>query len=351
MKDLTLSLKIFLAWLLLLILFLIVGITIFGQSSAINLLSLANWDGRHFLDIAKNGYTQNIQYAFFPLYPSLISFIAKFLNNNYLLAGSLINLISSFGVIYYFIKLLEKYEAKLKLKVLLYFLIFPTSFYLLAIYSEATFLLFTLMSFYFANNKKFYLSALFVSLTLITRISGAAVFAAFAYEVYKSKKSLKEKIILLLLSLSGMAGYCVYLYLATGNPFYFLISELTWDRSITLPGLNIFAAVEYLARFGIKPESYSIFFDLIFTVFGLGIAFKVWKNLKLKYSIYTWISLLLPLTTALLLSMPRFILVIFPLFIALSKIKNSVFNISYIIICLTLLFLFSNFFIRNIWVS
>lgn len=351
MKDLILSLKIFISWILLMILFLVVGNTLFGQSTSVNLLSLANWDGRHFLDISKNGYTQNIQYAFFPLYPSLISFLAKILNNNYLLSGLIINLISVFGIIYYFNKIIEDYDPKIKLKTLLYFLIFPTSFYLLAIYSEATFLLFTLMSFYFAKQNKFYLSALFVSLTLITRISGAAVFAFYAYEIYKSRKTLKEKIILMTISLSGMAGYCVYLYLATGNPFYFLISELTWDRSITLPGLNIFAAVEYLATFGIKPESYSIFFDLLFTVFGLGIAIKVWRNLNIKYSIYTSVSLLLPLTTALLLSMPRFILVIFPLFIVLSKIKNRVFNISYVLISLTLLFLFVNFFIRNIWVS
>lgn len=351
MKDLVLSLKIFFAWILLIILFLAVGITLFGQPSVINLLSLANWDGRHFLDIAKNGYTDNIQYAFFPLYPSLISLLSKFLNGNYHLSGFLINLASSFGIIYYFIKLLNEYDLKVKIKILMYFLIFPTSFYLLAIYSEATFLLFTLMSFYFAKYKKFYISALFVSLSLITRISGVAVFAAFAYHVYTTKKSLHEKILILAISLSGMVGYCGYLFYVTGNPFYFLISELTWDRSITLPGLNIFAAVEYLAVFGIKPESYSILFDLIFTVFGLGIAIKVWKNLNLKYSIYSWISLLLPLTTALILSMPRFILVIFPLFIALSQIKSRIFNISYVVISLTLLFLFLNFFIRNIWVS
>lgn len=344
-----LSLKIFTAWVLLLAAFILTGDSLFGRDTSLSLLSFANWDGRHFLDIAKYGYIQNIQYAFFPLYPLLINLLSKILLDNYLISGLLINIFSSLGIIYYFLKLLNTKPSSLK--ILLSFLLFPTSFYLISIYSEATFLLFTLMSFFYTKNKNYYLGALFASLSSITRVTGVAVILFLFYEIYKSKKSVKEKIALILISMSCFILYCIYMFINTGNPFYFLISEITWDRVVTIPGFNILAVIDFIVRNGVKPESFTIMFDLLFTVFGLGLGIKVLKNLKPEYSLYTWISLILPLTTALLLSMPRFILVIFPLFIVMSQIKNRIFNISYFVTCITLLFLFFNFFLRNIWVS
>lgn len=348
-KTLSLSLKLFTTWILLLAFFILIGDFIFGADTNFNLLSFSNWDGRHFLDIAKYGYLQNIQYAFFPLYPLLTNSLAKISQGNYLLSGLLVNLLSTLGIIYYFLKLLK--NEKNSLKILISFLIFPTSFYLISFYSEAVFLLFTLMSFFYTKNKNYYLGALFASLSSITRVTGIAVILFFFYEIYRSQKSLPEKILFFLISISSFSLYCIYMFLNTGNPFYFLVSEITWDRVVTIPGFNIFVVIEYIARHGVKPESFTILFDLLFTIFGLGIGIKVWKNLKPAFSIYTWSSLILPLTTALLLSMPRFILVIFPLFIAMAQIKNRIFNISYFVTCLTLLFLFFNFFLRHIWVS
>lgn len=349
MKDFYLSLKLYLSWLLLLLIFYLIGQMIFGDALTINSLSLANWDGRHFLDIAKFGYTNPIQYAFFPLYPLTVRLLAVILGGNFLYAGLLVNFFSAFFIIYLFIKLLESYKSKIK--TLIYFLLFPTSFYLISFYTESLFLLLAMLSFYSINTKKLYQAALFGSLASLTRISGIAVIAVVVFEIFLSKKSLKEKIISFIISISGLVIYCSYLFYMTGNPFYFLISELDWDRAISFPGFNIFTAIHFLANYGLKPESFTILSDLIFTVLGIGLAIRVWKYLNPAYSIYTIISLYLPLATALILSMPRFLLVIFPLFITLAQIKNRIFNISYMLISITLLFLYFNFFLRVIWVS
>lgn len=349
-NPLKLSVRLFILWLLLLILFFLAGNFLFGLDNNITIYSLANWDGRHFLEIAQKGYTNKVQYAFFPLYPLLINFFANFLNINFLYAGILINIVAAFGSIYILLKILRKYGEDAT-KATVYFLIFPTSFYLITAYSESLFLFFTLLTFFFAEKRNFFLAALFAALTCLTRITGIAVILGLAVYVFNFKVRLREKITVLLLSLSGFGLYCLYLYTQTGNPFYFLVSELSWGRTFFVPGLNILESVAYIAVAGLKPESFTIFSDLIFTIFGLGMGIRTIRFLKLPFAVYTIISLLIPLTTTLLLSFPRFIFIIFPIFIVLSRINNRIFNASYVIISLVLLFLYFNFFLRNIWVS
>src|SRR3989344_1707248 len=57
------------------------------------LTALANFDGAHYLLIAKNGYAQ-YQQAFFPLYPLLIRWLSPLFLNNHLVTGLLISNLS-----------------------------------------------------------------------------------------------------------------------------------------------------------------------------------------------------------------------------------------------------------------
>lgn len=349
-NSLSLALKLFILWLLLLFFFFLTGNLLFGGGNDLSFSSLANWDGGHFIDIAQQGYTDKVQYAFFPLYPLLINFSAGLSNINFLYAGLLVNLITAFGTVYVFILLLNEY-AQNSIKTTFYFLIFPTAFFLITAYSEGLFLFLTLLTFFFAERKKLLLAAFFATLTTLTRITGIAVVLSFAAYIFFLKVPLGKKISVFSISISGLILYCIYLYLQTGNPFYFLVSELNWGRTISIPGLNILDSVTYIVVAGLKPESFTIFFDLIFTIFGLGMGIRVVRFLKPALGVYTIAALFIPLTTALLLSVPRFILVVFPIFIVLSKINNRIFNVSYVIISLVFLFLYFNFFLRNIWVS
>lgn len=339
----------FFFWILLLLFFFLAGNILFGGGNDLSIYDLANWDGRHFLDISISGYSEKSKYAFFPLYPILLDFFS-FNNRSFLYAGILINLLALLGSIYILLLLLKKFNMN-PLKAVIYLLIFPTSFYLLAVYSESLFLFLTLMTFYFAEKKKFYIAGFFSSLASITRITGIAVILSLVAYLFLSKLRFREKFITVMISSSGLLCYSIYLYLQTGNPFYFFISELTWGRSIEIPGANIRDAVLYTAVNGIRPESFTILSDLLFTIFGLGMGIRVIRFLKPPLAVYTIAALFIPLTTALLLSVPRFLLVVFPIFIVLAKINNRIFNISYVIISLTLLFLYFNFFLRNIWVS
>src|SRR3990172_6131345 len=70
------------------------------------LTTFANFDGAHYLLIAKNGYSQ-YQQAFFPLYPLLIRWLSPFFLNNHLLTALIISNISFLLGLYFFSKYLK----------------------------------------------------------------------------------------------------------------------------------------------------------------------------------------------------------------------------------------------------
>lgn len=340
--------KIFTFWILLLILYFLIGIIIFGDGNNLAIYDLANWDGRHFLDIARSGYINKEQYAFFPLYPITINLLSRIINIDIFYSAILINLAASFGSIFFFLKLTAKYNKE-AVRAVLFLSIFPTSFYLIAVYSESLFLLFSLLTFFFAEKKNFFAAAVFASFSLLTRITGIAVVLSLGVYLYNAK--MKEKLLATTISFSGFILYCIYLYFQTGYPFYFLEAEQNWGRSLSIPGFNFLHSIFYIAFAGVKPESYTILSDLLFAVFGLGIGIRAIKTLNPSLAGYSIFSILIPLCTGLLLSIPRFLVVIFPLFITVSNFNNRIFKLGYVIISLVLLFLYFNFFLRNIWVS
>ena len=114
----------------------------------------ANFDGVHYLTIIEKGYlsTGFIQ-AFFPLYPFLARIIS-WLVGNPLISGLLLSHLCLAGVVglLYALTRLD-YSKQTAKKTVAFFLIFPTSFFLAALYSESLFLLLILLAFWLMRKK------------------------------------------------------------------------------------------------------------------------------------------------------------------------------------------------------
>src|SRR3989344_7203502 len=115
--------------------------------------SWAQWDGGYYLSIAENGYKSIENYAFFPLYPILVSALGRLINN-YLLAGLLISNILFFVFLVVFYTFIKRFFSKEIARIAsITFLFFPTAFFGTAMYSESVFLLFAVLTFYFLYQK------------------------------------------------------------------------------------------------------------------------------------------------------------------------------------------------------
>lgn len=312
--------------------------------------SFSNWDGGHFLGIAENGYTEKFQYAFFPLYPLLIKLINQ-ITQNYLLAAMLISTASAFlgmNLLYKLVTL--DFDKKIAEKVILALIFFPTSFYFLTAYSEGLFFLLAVATFYFLRQKKLFLATVLASLASCTRVSGLALVLALLFEV-QTTVGINRKNWYILLAPLGFLIYCFYLYKQTGDPFYFTVAELHWQRSITIPALSFWETIKSLSQPGFINNNFNAFLDLIFAIFGLGMVIRTFRFLPPSFSIYSLASLLLPLFTPTLSSIPRFLLPVFPIFILIGLVKNRFVSLIYQMLSLMLLALFTVFFINGFWVS
>lgn len=312
--------------------------------------NLGNWDGGHYLGIAKAGYSEKFQYAFFPLYPLATAAVNQ-ITQNYLMAAILISFLSVFLGMHLLYKLIAlDYDKKIAEKTVFLLLIFPTSFYFLTAYSEGLFFLLCLTALFFLRKGNLKLAVLAAVLASATRLAGLALVLGLILEVWITRGINKTNWYIFLAPL-GFIIYCWYLFNTTGDLFYFMTAQLNWQRSLVLPVIGFWEALKSLSTPGFITQNFNVFLDLIFAVFGVGMIIRSFRFLPISYGIYGLISLLLPLFTPQLSSMPRFLLPVFPIFILLALVKNQRIILAYQIISLMLLSAYSILFINGYWVS
>jgi len=320
---------------------------------------LANFDGVHYLEIAKNGYTNNMR--FMPLYPLLIRVVSSFIPfvPSYWI-GAFISLFFLIGSLLYLIKLLHSdYLNNQSRIIILSLLVFPTSFFFLSVYSESLFLFLAVSSLYYARKRKWMLAALLGFFSSLTRIVGFLIVVPLLIEFF-SQKSVKKNhhLIALLLVPLGTALYALYNYVRWGNPLLFIQahSQLSNGRSST--SLIFFPQTLYRYFKILTTVSVSLWEwkmalveVLAFCFAAIGV-YILWKlKVRLSYIIYTLVSLLVPASTGTFTGLPRYIIVLFPLFIIFSALKNRVILISILILSFILQILLFLYFSRGYYVA
>ena len=161
--------------------------------------SFANFDGVHYLTIAKQGYSAQFTQVFFPLYPLLIKFVNllfPFLNP--IIVSLLISNIFFLLCLIMLWKLLRLDYSIAGIKWMMLFLVFfPMSFFFGSLYTESLFLFLVFAAFYAARQKKWWLAGIFGGLASATRLVGIFLLPALLWEwhMYKIKgKNQKSKL-------------------------------------------------------------------------------------------------------------------------------------------------------------
>lgn len=316
----------------------------------------ANFDGIHYLNIATQGYTTDAR--FMPFYPFIIKLLAYLIPSPFL-SGFAISNIFFLTSLFVLKKLLKfDYENKRITWTIILLLLFPTSFFFGAVYSESFFFLLTLLSFYFARKRQWLLAGIFGAMASATRVVGIILLPVLFVEYFLQKqKSMRDLLGILLIPL-GTISYAVYNFIRWGNSLYFLQAqgELSNGRavnSIILPPQLIYRYMKIL--FTVSPAQYDWWIALLeFSVFWFGVIFiyVMWKQkIRLSYLAFAVLGMLIPMMSGTLTGFPRYVLPLFPLFIAMSGIKNKVFQIIYVGISITLSFILLALFARGYYIA
>ena len=306
----------------------------------------ARWDSVWFLRIAENGYgaLEGAAAAFFPLYPALVGLLGRALFGHYILAGIAVSLAATLAAFVLFYDLAEtKLGAEGARRALIYLALFPMALFLQAVYSEALFLLLTIAAFLLAERSRFLGAGLVAGLAALTRPVGFALLPALALIAWRSPE---RRAALMKLASAPLlfCAYPAYLWAERGDPFAFAKAQGIWSRDVSplgplggiWDGLRAgWAGVRQLVS-GSHTTTYWPAVDgtdpmrvaavnleaLAFLVLFAALTVIAWRRFGAPYGLFAALSLAVPLSVPSerwpLLSLPRFGLVIFPLFLALA---------------------------------
>ena len=285
-------------------------------------LPLSIWqryDTNWYLKIAQAGYAANDgSMAFLPLYPLLIRLLGSILGDDLLAALLISNIALFFGLYFLFNLTSELMDQPSAKRTLAYFVIFPTSFFLFAAYTEALFFLWVVFAFHAARKDHWVLAGFLGALAALTRMQGVLLFIPLTIIWYrnewKERPNLLRGLPLLLIPVAFLS-FQIY----TGRN-YATSLESHWLARTSTPWENFWLAIR---SFLDASGNLLTFFNLIVAAGFLGMCIPVWKRLPLEFSLFTILVLVVPLFRTNegepLVSYGRYALAAFPVFMILGN--------------------------------
>ena len=285
----------------------------------------ARWDSVFFVRIAEHGYDK-ASAAFYPLYPALLAGLGRVFFGHYILAGIVVSLAATCGA---FLLLFRIAEERLGVgggqRTVLYLALFPTALFLQAVYSESLYLLLVLAAFVTAERGRFAAAGVISGLAILTRATGVALLPSLALLAWRTRDR-RRALGGLAVALPVAAIYPLVLWQQVGDPWAFWTAQDRWHRHVSRAGPfgGIWSALVHWtpAHADFKHAVAVNAEGLVALVLLVALAVVAWRRFGAPYGLFAAVSLAIPLSYPSsrwpLLSLPRFGLVIFPVFLALA---------------------------------
>ena len=296
-------------------------------------------DALWYLRIASQGYrVDDGSAAFFPLYPLLTRGVSVVLGERWLLGAYLVSnvaLVVALTVLHR-LTALELDERRAR-RTVLYVAVFPTSLFLFAPYTESLFLALTAGCLYAARTRSWLLAGVLGALAAATRSAGLLLVLPLAVEALLQLREStaprgqrwRDAAAALAAATAPVLGLLAYLaFWARADTWRrpLDVQGSTWEREWSWPWDTLAAGAREGTRYlGAYAGGYHTA-DLVLVALALAAAVWVTLTMRATWAVWCWASLLLPLTAAFdgrpLLSVPRFVVVVFPLFWALTAVAD-----------------------------
>ena len=319
-----------------------------GVAPTSNIL-LSPWqrfDTNWYVKIAERGYSaEDGSTVYFPLYPLLIRVVGTVLLGQYLFAALLISNLAVIGVFYAMYQIANGSAGPDNAARTVAFLaIFPTGFFLFGAYTESLFLLFALLSLREGTQAHWGRAATFGALAALTRLQGVLLVVPLAY-LWRSERrgagdasaiaqqgsrgplpfrwfsdggGLGWALMLIAIPLATGA-FLIWQYLFVGNASLVGAYEGQLHARFVMPWENVAASFALIA--GAQASFVDILNLLVTILFGVMIA-VIWfrRCVPRAFVLYAALMYLAPMfrmtTTQPLVSMARYVVVLFPVFMA-----------------------------------
>ena len=286
--------------------------------------ALSRWDGGAYLSIARDGYTYEpgvqSNATFSPLFPALMRAGSTVLpgggDDALLLSGVIVANGALMAALIGLATLVrEEHGAAVAARAVLYLLVFPTSFFLSAVYPESLFLALAIGSVFQARRRRWLRSGALGALAALTRPFGAVLVLPLAVEYLAARRAGERAgprgVVALMLPLLAFAGWHLYLYRLTGDPLLTLSAQAAYRRYLAPP----WEAVAGL----FDPTQYGMPWLVggVFLLMAVLVAVS-WRTLRPSLALYATSVFLATAASGTLTSSMRYALALFPAFIVLA---------------------------------
>lgn len=328
------------------------------------------WDGQWFLRIAQSGYFRNDgSAAFLPAYPWAVRTVSPLFGGDHLVAACLVSWLCFLAALWALERLLRlDHDAELGTSTLVLLVTFPTAMFFHAAYTESLFLLLSVMALGAARRGSWLLSGIAALGATLTRWTGFGLVPALLVEAWLQAAARERRDPVTLAELCSLEGLrslprirvraaisalipvlalpIVLLVLgrAIGEPWGFTRAQRLWERRLAPPWVGLidgtrvllpgrppyldplpggFPRLEHYLGGFLEAHAY----NLLAALGGLALSFVALRRVRPSYAVWALSGVLLPLMTPSRLqplqSMPRFLVVLFPLFLALAHVLRG----------------------------
>ncbi len=259
-------------------------------------------------------------------------------------------MISIFSLLFALIflkKLIKEFFPEIDyLEAIIFLLIFPTAYFFNAVYTESLFLLLSVATIYYAKKDIKYLVATLGFLAALTRVTGVLLFIPVVWYLLEQNKFDYKKIIVrenlhaLAIPL-GLFLFFMFHYFAFDNFLLFFEIERAWGRSFAINSEH-FITNNPVAKV-------NLLLDFSFVIFSLMMAYFTWKKLDRGLALYMLATILVAISTGTLMSVGRYVLTLFPMYMIAASIKNTYGKFAWLLCSCMLFTLYTILFVNHYW--
>jgi len=190
------------------------------------------------------------------------------------------------------------YPESTGIAVIFVWLLFPTAFFLIAVYPTSLFITLAVASFYFARRGNWKCAGLFSATATLARPYGiflapAMLFEYLSFKKFKFRESVKDyQWLFLLLPAVTLLGFEIFIWSKSGDAFFFLKNETFWGKVFVWPHHVFLGYAHEVLHLNIFSKNNIHFLIDLFAIlyFILASALSIINKVRWSYIIFPVLS-------------------------------------------------------------
>jgi len=290
--------------------------------------ALTGWDSSWYLDIARNGYPPTVaaegpgnRWAFFPALPEVVRWVQRATGMSFEHAGIAVAFV--FGLtaaIAVWFAVRSVFDSRIADRTVAMVCFFPTAYTFSMVYTEGLFLTTAALCLYFLHTRRWLLAGAAACVAGLTRNVGVVL--VLAVLVVGAQAVLRRRDLRALGAMAiaplGVIGWVLFQWHRTGSPVSFLRAQAAWDQQWTW----FTSPFQALWRVLTAPHGWSNAGDVlgaaavVFLLVTIGMLVHLQvrgRGIPVAWWIYTIGGALAALSPFWPSSVPRYVMVVFPL--------------------------------------